>query len=138
MVSAMVNIPTSLEKSGLNTFSSGASVGMENNATSVRDSAIAQLAAVSKARATDRGDQSQQDKAFSSAELAQAVNEINTILDTSSTGWKFYVDESVQRFVVEVKDSDTGELIAKYPAESALRIAESLETLKGVLFDRSL
>jgi uncharacterized FlaG/YvyC family protein len=48
------------------------------------------------------------------------------------------VDESVQRFVVEVKDSDTGELIAKYPAESALRIAESLETLKGVLFDRSL
>ena len=104
----------------------------------MRDSAIAQLAAVSKARATDRGNQSQQDKGFSSAELAQAINEINTVLDTSSTSLKFYVDESVQRFVVEVKDSDTGELIAKYPAESALRIAESLETLKGVLFDRSL
>ena len=50
----------------------------------------------------------------------------------------FYVDKSSQRFVVEVKDTNTGESIVKFPGEAVLNIAESIESLKGVLFDKTM
>ena len=67
-----------------------------------------------------------------------AVIEINQVFQSANTSLAFYVDKSSQRFVVEVKDTNTGESIVKFPGEAALRIAESIESLKGVLFDKTL
>ena len=67
-----------------------------------------------------------------------AVIEINQVFKSANTSLAFYVDKSSQRFVVEVKDTNTGESIVKFPGEAALKIAESIESLKGVLFDKTL
>jgi uncharacterized FlaG/YvyC family protein len=70
--------------------------------------------------------------------IQSAVKDINQVFQSSDTSLAFYVDKSSQRFVVEVKDTDTGESIVKFPGEAVLKIAESIETLKGVLFDKAL
>ncbi|MDB9734591.1 flagellar protein FlaG [Porticoccaceae bacterium] len=70
--------------------------------------------------------------------VGAAVIEINQVFQSANTSLAFYVDKSSQRFVVEVKDTNTGESIVKFPGEAALRIAESIESLKGVLFDKTL
>jgi flagellar protein FlaG len=70
--------------------------------------------------------------------IESAVKDINQVFQSSNTSLAFYVDKSSQRFVVEVKDTDTGESIVKFPGEAVLKIAESIETLKGVLFDKAL
>tara|TARA_B100000767_G_scaffold17762_1_gene16340 strand:- start:1046 stop:1444 length:399 start_codon:yes stop_codon:yes gene_type:complete len=67
-----------------------------------------------------------------------AIIEINQVFQSANTSLAFYVDKSSQRFVVEVKDTDTGESIVTFPGEAALKIAESIESLKGVLFDKTL
>ena len=67
-----------------------------------------------------------------------AVIEINQVFQSANTSLAFYVDKSSQRFVVEVKDTNTGESIVKFPGEAALKIAETIESLKGVLFDKTL
>jgi flagellar protein FlaG len=67
-----------------------------------------------------------------------AVIEINQVFQSANTSLAFYVDKSSQRFVVEVKDTNTGESIVKFPGEAALKIAENIESLKGVLFDKTL
>jgi flagellar protein FlaG len=67
-----------------------------------------------------------------------AVREINQVFQSASTSLAFYVDKSSQRFVVEVKDTNTGESIMKFPSEAALKIAETVESLKGVLFDKTM
>ena len=70
--------------------------------------------------------------------VGAAVIEINQVFKSANTSLAFYVDKSSQRFVVEVKDTNTGESIIKFPGEAALKIAENIESLKGVLFDKTL
>jgi len=48
---------------------------------------------------------------------------------------QFSVDSASHRFVVNVTNKDTGELVRSMPGEAILRIAQNLESLKGVLFD---
>ena len=66
-----------------------------------------------------------------------AAKEINDVFRSADTSLGFYVDKSSQRFVVEVKDTDTGETIIKFPGEAVLKVAENIESLKGVLFDKT-
>ena len=77
-------------------------------------------------------------KATNEKAIESAVKDINQVFQSSNTSLAFYVDKSSQRFVVEVKDTDTGESIVKFPGEAVLKIAESIETLKGILFDKAL
>ena len=67
-----------------------------------------------------------------------AIKEINEILQSADTKLGFYVDQSSQRFVVEVKDTDTGETIIKFPGEALLKVAENIESLKGMLLDKTM
>jgi len=42
------------------------------------------------------------------------------------------------RFMISVTDEATGEVIRQVPGEAIIRIAHSIEMMKGVLFDQSL
>ena len=66
-----------------------------------------------------------------------AIKEINEVFQSADTRLGFYVDKSSQRFVVEVKDTNTGETIIKFPGEAILKVAENIESLKGILFDKT-
>jgi len=69
------------------------------------------------------------------ADFKEAVVEINKALEKIPTTLAFQVDESSKRFVVNVADISTGELIRQIPGDAVLRIARQLESLKGILFD---
>jgi flagellar protein FlaG len=69
------------------------------------------------------------------ADFKKAVVEINKALEKIPTTLAFQVDETSNRFVVNVADISTGELIRKIPGDAVLRIARQLESLKGIIFD---
>ena len=68
-------------------------------------------------------------------DFKKAVVEINKALEKIPTTLAFQVDESSNRFVVNVADISTGELIRQIPGDAVLRIARQLESLKGIIFD---
>jgi flagellar protein FlaG len=69
------------------------------------------------------------------AEFKKAVVEVNKALEKIPTTLAFQVDESSNRFIVNVADISTGELIRQIPGDAVLRIARQLESLKGIIFD---
>tara|TARA_B110001450_G_scaffold212580_1_gene204618 strand:+ start:206 stop:598 length:393 start_codon:yes stop_codon:yes gene_type:complete len=69
------------------------------------------------------------------ADFKKAVVEINRALEKIPTTLAFQVDESSNRFIVNVADISTGELIRQIPGDAVLRIARQLESLKGIIFD---
>ena len=69
------------------------------------------------------------------ADFKRAVVEINKALEKIPTTLAFQVDEASNRFVVNVADISTGELIRQIPGDAVLRIARQLESLKGIIFD---
>ena len=97
----------------------------------VRDSAEA----MSKA-ADQRKSQSMNEIAEMAAEIREAVAAINEAVKKVPTSLDFSVDEASKRFVVQVTDKNTGELIRKLPGDAVLRIARQLESMKGVVFDQ--
>ena len=69
------------------------------------------------------------------ADFKKAVVEINKALEKIPTTLAFQVDETSNRFIVNVADISTGELIRQIPGDAVLRIARQLESLKGIIFD---
>jgi flagellar protein FlaG len=69
------------------------------------------------------------------ADYKKAVFEINKALEKIPTTLAFQVDETSNRFIVNVADISTGELIRQIPGDAVLRIARQLESLKGIIFD---
>ena len=68
-------------------------------------------------------------------ELDEAIDALNVAVRRVPTSLHFSVDEASKRFVVQVTDTQTGEIIRKVPGEAILRMAKQLESLKGILFD---
>ncbi|MDA7589248.1 flagellar protein FlaG [Porticoccaceae bacterium] len=74
--------------------------------------------------------------AENAAEIREAISEINKAVKKVPTSLDFSVDEASKRFVVQVTDTNTGEVIRKLPGDAVLRIARQLESMKGVVFDQ--
>ena len=68
-------------------------------------------------------------------DLNEAIETLNAAVKNVPTSLHFSVDEASKRFVVQVTDTQTGEIIINVPGEAVLRMAKQLESLKGVLFD---
>lgn len=92
---------------------------------------IAAKSASSKDRALTEMDKVQ-------ARLEEAISMLNERMRESNKDLSFSVDEASKRFVVSVKDQQTGEVIRQIPGESVLRVAHNIEALKGVLFEKDL
>ncbi len=90
---------------------------------------------VSKA-ADNKKSQTLKELAENAAEIQEAIAEINKAVKKVPTSLDFSVDETSKRFVVQVTDTSTGEVIRKLPGDAVLRIAKQLESLKGVVFDQ--
>jgi flagellar protein FlaG len=67
--------------------------------------------------------------------LDDAIEALNAAVKKVPTSLHFSVDDASKRFVVQVTDTNTGEVIRKVPGDAILRIARQIESLKGVLFD---
>lgn len=67
--------------------------------------------------------------------LQVAIETLNAAVKKVPTALSFSRDESSNRFVVQVTDTDTGEVIRSLPGDAVLRMSRQLDSLKGVLFD---
>ena len=93
---------------------------------SIKD--VVHEAAQSKSAATDQ-------IVKTAEEVKASIEALNQVMRDAPTSLQFSIDNNSKRFVVQVTDTDTGEIIKSVPGEAILRIAENLESLKGVLFD---
>jgi len=66
--------------------------------------------------------------------IAEAVSSIQQFVQTIQRNLNFSLDDSTGRVVVKVTDGSSGEVIRQIPSEEALRLAESLEQARSLLF----
>ncbi|MDX1723034.1 MAG: flagellar protein FlaG [Pseudomonas sp.] len=66
--------------------------------------------------------------------LEQAVSSIKDFVQAIRRDLNFSLDDSSGRIVIKVTDSASGDVIRQMPTEEALRLAESLDEVRSLLF----
>ena len=69
--------------------------------------------------------------------LAQALNELNQRMHAWSTNLRFELDDETSRVVVQVVDSETGDVVRQIPSEEVLQMSRMLGKLQGLAFHAS-
>ncbi len=76
---------------------------------------------------------------FDASEVRQNVQEavsiLNQQLTSSKRGLGFHMDDAVGGPVVTVRSADTGEVVRQIPNEVVVRVAHSIEKMKGLIFN---
>ncbi len=62
------------------------------------------------------------------------IDEINQQMKANNRNLIFAVDRRINTTVITVTDKNTGEMVRQLPAEAVLKVAHSIENLKGVLY----
>lgn len=83
------------------------------------------------ARQTDTPDTA---AAHDEVQLEEAVDSMQNSVREMQRNLSFAIDESSGRTVVEVRDASSGEVIRQLPSEQALKLAESLDEMRSLLF----
>ena len=73
-----------------------------------------------------------------SLDLKEAIAKLNDMLTSSARNVSFSMDQKLGRPVVYVKNASTGEVVRQIPNEVVVRIAHSIEDLKGVLHNEKI
>ena len=68
--------------------------------------------------------------------LDQAVQRLNEQMQNGQRELGFSVENKTDRLIVKVTNKETGELVRQIPAEAVVKMAQSIDSLKGVLFDK--
>lgn len=71
-------------------------------------------------------------------QLEEAVQELKRTADTAGRALGFRIDPAVTGSIVTVSNMETGEVIRQIPDEVVVRVAHSIEKMKGLLFDGKL
>jgi len=69
--------------------------------------------------------------------LQAAISHLNELMRDGGRGLNFSVDSALGQPVVSVKNADTGEVVRQIPNEVVVRVAHSIEELKGLLHNKS-
>ena len=67
--------------------------------------------------------------------LDQAIRQLNDSMRDGGRNLAFAMDEGLGRPVIVVKKQDTGEVIRQIPSEVVIKLAHSLDKLKGLFFN---
>jgi flagellar protein FlaG len=67
------------------------------------------------------------------ANLQDSLEKINESLRDGGRNLNFSMDEKLGGLVILVKNADTGEVVRQIPSDAVVRMAHSLDDLKGVL-----
>ncbi len=70
--------------------------------------------------------------------LQEAVSRLNEQLQSKGRDLSFSLDERIDRSIITVKNLQTGEVVRQIPTEEVVRMAHSIEDMKGVLFNKML
>ena len=67
--------------------------------------------------------------------VQEAMSILNQQLTSSKRGLGFHIDDAVGGPVVTVRSADTGEVVRQIPNEVVVRVAHSIEKMKGLMFN---
>jgi flagellar protein FlaG len=70
--------------------------------------------------------------------LQEAVSRLNEQMQRTSRDLSFSIDDRINRTIITVKNLQTGEVVRQIPTEEVVRLAHSIEDMKGVLFNKML
>jgi len=70
-------------------------------------------------------------------EIDNALAELTRLADNSGRTLGFSRDPAVSGPVITVTDSQTGKVVRQIPFEVLVRVAHSIEKMKGLLFDKT-
>lgn len=82
-----------------------------------------------KVKKIDFGEQQQQ--------LQEAIDRVNEMMRKNGRALNFSIDKVAQRTVITVKNLESGEVVRQIPDEALLRVAHTIEELKGLLYHES-
>jgi len=99
--------------------SSGTNTALKNGVSSVQN--LAQGSNPSADKVSEAENQ---------ASLENAVQEVESFLQTQNRNLAFSIDDETKRSVVTVKDSESGDVIRQIPSEEVLALAERIQDLQ--------
>lgn len=70
--------------------------------------------------------------------LQAAVSALNDQMVATKTGLGFSVDTALNRPIVIVRNTETGEVVRQIPTEVVVRLAHSIDTMKGLLLNAKI
>jgi flagellar protein FlaG len=70
--------------------------------------------------------------------LDTALEHINSVMRDGGRNLSFSIDPALGRPIVVVRKEDTGEVIRQFPNEVVIKVAHSIEALKGVLLNKEI
>jgi len=80
-------------------------------------------------------------KAVNPAEIAEkierSISKLNDLMAKGQRSLNFSVDRSSDQVVVRVVDTNTDEVIRQIPNEESIRLAEYIDGMVGVIFNRN-
>ena len=68
--------------------------------------------------------------------LDEAIRLLNEQAAANGRGLNFSLDEKLNRQVIIVKKTETGEVVRQIPTDVAIRVAHNIEDIKGLLLDQ--
>lgn len=72
------------------------------------------------------------------ANLQEAIGRINEMMRDGGRGLNFSMDDKLGRPVVLVRNLESGEVIRQIPNEVVVKVAHSIEDLKGMLHNEAV
>jgi uncharacterized FlaG/YvyC family protein len=77
-----------------------------------------------------------EESAVSESDIAHAVEKLNAVLKERDISLRFEKNETLNRFIVEVVDQNTGERLIQVPNDEVIHAVENIDRLRGILFSR--
>ena len=68
--------------------------------------------------------------------LHEAITRLNEQVERNGRGLNFSVDDRLNRPVITVRSTASGEIIRQIPNEVVIKVAHSIEDIKGLLMDQ--
>jgi len=70
-------------------------------------------------------------------QLEEAIQQLNDQAKRNGRDLNFRVDEAIDRTVITVRSKHTGEVVRQIPSETVLKVAHSIEDMKGLLLNET-
>ena len=72
------------------------------------------------------------------ANLEAAIEKLNEQVERNGRGLNFSIDEKLNRPIITVRNTATGEVVRTIPNEVVIKVAHHIEDIKGLLMDHKL
>ena len=116
------------------------SVNLVRSAEKTTESAAVKTSAVNKPKSIQVPvkpemalDPKQQEK-----QVKEAISKLNELAKANNQQLGFRMDPHINGPVITVHNTQSGELVRTIPSEEVLRVAKSIDSLKGVIFSEKM